>query len=203
MGRWRSVWNIPAEYATVDFFHLKGVLETLFHEVGIAGAEATPASAPDPWWHPGRAAELNWRGRVVAQFGELHPARAAAHNLPHRAYLAEVDLEALVPSVVSVKAYVGLPRYPSVDRDLAAVVPEDLPAARVEAVIRDAAGPLLEAVELFDVYTGPPVPDAHRNLAYRLRMRAPDRTLTAEEAEEIMHGVRIALQERVGARLRV
>jgi phenylalanyl-tRNA synthetase beta chain len=72
----------------------------------------------------------------------------------------------------------------------------------VEAVIRAAAGPLLEAIELFDVYAGPPVPAGHRNLAYRLRLRAPDRTLTAEEAEEIMHQVRIALQEQIGVRLR-
>ena len=80
--------------------------------------------------------------------------------------------------------------------------PVETAAGQVEDAIRDAAGPLLEAVELFDVYTGPPVPDAHRNLAYRLRLRAPDRTLTAEEAEEIVQQVRIALQERAGVRLR-
>jgi phenylalanyl-tRNA synthetase beta chain len=203
MGRWWSGWNIPPEYGTADFFHLKGVLETLFRELGIAGIEVTPASAPDPWRHPERAAEVSREGRVVARFGELHPDRAVAHNLPRPAYVAEVDLEALLSSIVSVGAYVGLPRYPSVDRDVAAVVPHDVPAARAEAAIRDAAGPLLEAAELFDVYTGPPVPAGYRNLAYRLRLRAPDRTLTAEEAEEILRRVRIALQERVGAHLRV
>jgi phenylalanyl-tRNA synthetase beta chain len=89
-----------------------------------------------------------------------------------------------------------------VERDVAAVVPDAVPAAELDAAIRAAAGPLLEAVELFDVYAGPPLPPGHRNLAYRLRLRAADRTLTADEAEEIVREVRIALQERVGVRLR-
>ncbi len=203
MGRWRQGWNIPAEQAEVDFFHMKGILEALLQDLGIRATDVTPSSSPEPWWHPGRAAEVRHAGRIVARFGELHPDRTAAQGLPHRAYLAEVDLEALLPEVVSVGVFAGLPRYPAVERDLAVVVPRDLPAAHVHAVIGEVAGPLLEAVELFDVYTGPPVPPDHRNLAYRLRLRAADRTLTAEEAEEIMQRVRIALQERVGAHLRV
>jgi phenylalanyl-tRNA synthetase beta chain len=203
MGKWRRGWNIPAEQAEVDFFHLKGIIETLLQNLGIPDTDVTPSSSPDPWWHPGRAAEVRHAERIVGRFGELHPDRSAARDLPHRAYVAEVDLEALLPRVVSVGIFAGLPRYPAVERDLAVVVPRDLPAVHVQAVIGEVAGPLLEAVELFDVYTGPPVPPDHRNLAYRLRLRAPDRTLTAEEAEEIMQRVRIALQERVGAHLRV
>ncbi len=203
MGRWRRGWNIPAEQAEVDFFHIKGILETLFEDLGIRATDVAPASRPEAWWHPGRAAEVRHAGRIVGWVGELHPDRTAAKNLPHQAYLAEVDLEALLPEVVSVGVFAGLPRHPAVERDLAVVVPRDLPAAHVRTVIDEVAGPLLEAVELFDVYTGPPVPPDHRNLAYRLRLRAADRTLTAEEAEEIMHRVRIALQERVGAHLRV
>jgi len=107
-----------------------------------------------------------------------------------------------VRPLVPVRRYAGLPRYPDVERDLAVVVPSDRPAAQIEAIIRDAAGSLLETVELFDVYTGPPVPSEHRNLAYRLRLRAPDRTLTAAEAEETMERVRIALRTRAGAQIR-
>ncbi len=203
MGRWRSGWNIPPEHAAVDFFHLKGILATLLGEMGVVRGGMTPAPTPGTFWHPGRAAQLTHNGRAAARFGELHPERAAVHHLPHRAYLAELDLEVLLPSVVISGAYAGLPRHPAVERDLAVVVPQDLPASQVEQVIRDAAGPLLEAVELFDVYTGPPVPPGHRNLAYRLRVRAGNRTLAADEAEEILQRVRIALQERTGAQLRV
>ncbi|HYM90581.1 MAG TPA: phenylalanine--tRNA ligase subunit beta [bacterium] len=203
MGRWRSGWNIPADQAVADFFHLKGIIEGLLEELGVGGVAVGPSpDAAAGWWHPGRAAALVSGGTTIGRLGELHPDLATAHRLPSRAYLAEVDLEALLPVVALERASPDLPRYPAVERDVAAVIPEGLPAGQVEAAIRAAAGPLLEAVELFDVYTGPPVPAAHRNLAYRLRLRAPDRTLTAEEAEEIVQQVRIALEEQVGVRLR-
>lgn len=202
MGRWRTGWNVPREQATVDFYHLKGIIETLLRELGVGGWAVEPWPAPTAGWHPGRSAVLRYDGGVIGRLGELHPDRGVAHRLPHRAYLAEVDLEAVLPAVVLLRAAPDLPRYPPVERDVAAVIPDHLPAATVEAAIRAAAGPLLEAVELFDVYTGPPVPAGHRNLAYRLRLRAADRTLAAEEAEEILRQVRIALQEQVGVRLR-
>lgn len=225
MGRWRTGWNVPEEHAVADLFHLRWILDALLGELHAPAHRVAPPAEADRWWHPGRAAEVGIGGRVVARFGELHPARAAHYRLPHRAHLAEVDLDALYqilagpasaparqaaagdvvppPPIVPPGTYAGLPRFPDVERDLAAVVSQDLPAAQVEEVIREAGGPLLVAVELFDVYTGPPVPPGHRNLAYRLRFRAPDRTLVAAEAEEILERVRIALRTRAGARLRV
>jgi len=200
-GRWQSGWNIPPEQAMTDFFYLKGVIETLLRELGVHGVDVEPLQETTPWWHPGRAAALRYSGRVIGRFGEGHPDLGDRHRLPLRPYLAEVDLEALVPAVALVRTSPEIPRYPAVERDVAAVIPDELPAGQVERAIRVAAGPLLETVELFDVYAGPPVPPSHRNLAYRLRLRALDRTLTAEEAEEIVRQVRIALQER-GGRLR-
>ncbi len=233
MGRWRSGWNVPAEHAVADLFHLRWILDALLGDLGVPGWQVSAPRDPDPdgWWHPGRVAEVAHGDRIVARFGELHPNRASPHRFPHRAYLAEVDLEGLLLSwqslpalarrgekgakpqsepafdpslrpLLPVRTYAGLPRYPDVERDLAVIVPNGRPGGQVEAIIREAAGPLLEAVELFDVYTGPPVPAGHRNLAYRLRLRAPDRTLTTEEAEEIMERVRIALRTRAGAQIR-
>ncbi|HYM69319.1 MAG TPA: phenylalanine--tRNA ligase subunit beta [bacterium] len=243
MGRWRAGWNVPEDQALVDFYHLRWILDTLLAELAVPAHEVAglresgevqrPASAGggDPpslsragWWHPGRFADVRIGGRPVARCGELHPDLASVHKLPHRAYLAEVDLEALyalaagrgadsrvsdempvppVPrSLVPARTFTGLPRYPEIERDLAVVLPETVPAGRVEAIIRAAAGPLLEAIDLFDVYTGAPIPPDHRNLAYRLRLRAPDRTLVAEEAEEILQQVRIALRTEAGAQLR-
>ncbi|HLW59654.1 MAG TPA: phenylalanine--tRNA ligase subunit beta [bacterium] len=206
MGRWRTGWNIPPDQATVDFFHLKGVLEALLREVGVRGWAVEALPQPDrgspPWWHPARAAALMLGGNAIGRFGELHADLSAGRRLPHRAFLAEVDLEALLASSAPPVASPNPPRYPAVERDIALVSPVGTPAAQIEGAIQAAAGPLLEAVVLFDVYTGPPVPPGHRNLAYRLRWRARDRTLTAAEAEESVQRVRIALQERVGVQLR-
>jgi phenylalanyl-tRNA synthetase beta chain len=236
MGRWRTGWNIAEADASADLYHLRWILDALFGGLGAPPWRVDAPSAPGVWWHPGRVAEIACAGHGVARFGELHPDLAERARLPHRAYLAEVDIGALyriltgspdrvgstavdqpagtppagertrpTPAnpIVPVGTYRGLPRFPEVERDLAAVVPVDLPSAHVEDVIRETAGSLLSTIELFDVYAGPPVAAGHRNLAYRLRFRAPDRTLTAEEAEEIMARVRIALRTRAGAELRV
>ena len=202
MGRWQSGWNVSADQTTVDFFSLKGVLGALLRDLGIKEWEVATPPSPEGWWHPRRVADLVLAGRRVGRFGELHPDLAGARRLPHRAYLAEVDVESLLPTAVFTRAYAGLPRYPAVERDLALVSADALPAARIETIIREAAGPMLEDLELFDVYTGPPVPPGHRSLAYRLRVRAPDRTLTADEAQEIMARIRIALQRETGMQLR-
>jgi len=202
MGRWRAGWNVPIEQGATDFYHMKGLIEVLLRELGVRDWVMDPLSEASAWWHPGRSAVMKYHGRAIGQLGEVHPDVAAAHRLPHRAYLAEVDLEAVLPAVTLIRTSPELPRFPSVERDVAVVIPDGLPAGQVEAVIRAAAGPLLEMVELFDVYAGPPVPAGYRNLAYRLRLRAQDRTLTADEAEEILQQVRIALQGQAGVRLR-
>jgi phenylalanyl-tRNA synthetase beta chain len=209
MGRWQVGWNLSPEQVLVDFYHLKGIVESLLQALGVSQGRFSPrlddAAYPltqRQWWHPGRVADLVIGGSTVARLGELHPAQHASCRLPHRAYLAEVDLEALVAEAVFVQTLPEMPRYPTVERDIAVVWPAGRPAAWIQDVIHAAAGPLLEAVELFDAYAGAPVPPGHRSLAYHLRLRASDRTLTAEEAEEVIQRVRIALQEQGGAQLR-
>ena len=214
MGRWRWGWNVPADGVVADFYHLRAIVEALLDELEIADWEivAPRDTAPRELgeglggapaaWHPGRVADVVLGGRAAGRFGELHPDVVERERLPHRAYMAELDADALLAAARPLRTYTGVPRYPDVERDLALVLPETVAAAAVEEVIRKAAGPLLEAVDLFDVYAGAPVPPGHRNLAYRLHFRAPDRTLTAGEAEEIMARIRTALQEQAGAQLR-
>jgi len=208
MGRWRWGWNVPADGVLADVYHLRAALDAVLDDLNIAGAavaEGPPASHllnGTAWWHPGRVAALTLGGRAVGRFGELHPELVERERLPHRPCVAELDLEPLLAAAAPLRTYTGLPRYPEVERDLAVVLPETLAASEIERLIRATAGPLLEAVELFDVYAGSPVPPGHRNLAYRLRFRAPDRTLTAAEAEEIMARIRTALQDQAGGRLR-
>jgi phenylalanyl-tRNA synthetase beta chain len=127
---------------------------------------------------------------------------AEAFELSGRVLVAEVRLDALLPQAALVRQFSPPPRFPSVDRDLAVFVAAGTPHAEVVRVIRQTGGDLLERADLFDVYEGPQAPSGHRSLAYALRFRAPDRTLTAEEVEAMMTRIRRALQEGLGGRMR-
>jgi phenylalanyl-tRNA synthetase beta chain len=162
----------------------------------------TVRAARRPPWHPGRCAELLAGGeRPVGYAGELHPRVVAALDLPARTCALELDLDALGAGG-PVQAPT-LSTYPPALLDVALVVPEDVPAADVESALRDGAGVVLEALRLFDVYAdesrlGP----AQRSLAYALRLRAPDRTLTAEEATAARDAAVAEASRRTGAVLR-
>lgn len=148
------------------------------------GLEARSASlAP---WHPGRCAELwlagDGPGTLVGHAGELHPRVCATLGLPPRSVAAEVDLEPLLERAVHLRPARLFSNYPVAKEDVALVVDADVPAAAVEAALREGAGELLESIELFDVYTGAQVGEGRKSLAYALRFRAPDRTLKEGEA---------------------
>ncbi|HEX2073290.1 MAG TPA: phenylalanine--tRNA ligase subunit beta, partial [Geodermatophilus sp.] len=165
-----------------------------------AGVELTVRAADRAPWHPGRCAELLVGDRVVGHAGELHPRVCAALELPARTSVMELDLDALPPAGVPVGPRISA--FPPVLLDLALVVRDDVPAAEVAAAITEGAGELLESLRLFDVYTGPPVPAGSRSLAYALTLRAPDRTLTSEEATAVRDAAVAAAAERTGAELR-
>ena len=177
----------------VDFFTLKGVLEALLERLGIDPGRCRWERAVEPWLHPGRAARL-WIGETEAGWvGELHPEVAAAWEAGARPVAAELDLAALLPEVRPVPAYRPVPRFPAVRRDIAVLAPRDLPAAAIARRVREAGGPLLEEVRLFDVYSGDPVPAGQVSLAFALTYRAPDRTLTDAEVDALHGRVRAAL----------
>jgi phenylalanyl-tRNA synthetase beta chain len=165
-----------------------------------AGVELTVRAGERAPWHPGRCAELLVGGRVVGHAGELHPRVCAALDLPPRTSVMELDVDALPPARVPAGPHVST--FPPVLLDLALVVPDDVPAADVEAALRAGAGALLEDLRLFDVYTGAQVPEGHRSLAYALTLRAPDRTLTSEEATAVRDAAAAAAAERTGAQPR-
>ncbi|MGY1807890.1 phenylalanine--tRNA ligase subunit beta [Blastococcus sp. SYSU D00669] len=165
-----------------------------------AGAELTVQAGERAPWHPGRCAELLVGDRVVGHAGELHPRVCAALDLPPRTSVMELDVDALPPARVAVGPSISA--FPPVLLDLALVVADDVPAADVEAALRAGAGELLESLRLFDVYTGAPVPAGRKSLAYALTLRAPDRTLTSEEATAVRDAAAAAAAERTGAELR-
>ena len=166
-----------------------------------ARAELTTRNAQYAPWHPGRCAELVLDGTVIGHAGELHPRVITALGLPERACAMELDLDAF-PDPKPPRAPV-ISTFPPVLLDVALVVPADVPAGAVEATVRAAAGPLLESIRLFDVYAdeqrlGPGL----RSLAFALRFRAPDRTLTVEEATVARDAAIAAAGDQHGARLR-
>jgi phenylalanyl-tRNA synthetase beta chain len=165
-----------------------------------SGVELTVRAGERAPWHPGRCAELLVGDRVVGYAGELHPRVCAALELPARTSVMELDVDALPAAAVPVGPEISA--FPPVLIDLALVVGDEVPAAEVDAALREGAGELLESLRLFDVYTGAPVPPGSRSLAYALTLRAPDRTLTSEEATAVRDAAVAAAAERTGAVLR-
>ena len=165
-----------------------------------SGVELTVRAGEQAPWHPGRCAQLFVGETSVGYAGELHPRVVAALDLPARTCAMELDLDALPAAQVPVGPRIST--FPPVLIDLALVVAEDVPSAEVTAALREGAGELLESLRLFDVYTGPPVPAGSRSLAYALTLRAPDRTLTGEEAAAVRESAVAAASRRTGAVLR-
>ncbi|MGH3981003.1 MAG: phenylalanine--tRNA ligase subunit beta [Pseudonocardiaceae bacterium] len=145
-----------------------------------AGVDLVVRAAENAPWHPGRCAQLLVGDRPAGHAGELHPAVLEALGLPARSCAMELDLDAL-PISEKRPAPVVSP-YPPVLQDVALVVDVALPVAELTETLRAGAGELLEDVRLFDVYTGGQVGDGKRSLAFAMRFRAPDRTLTVAEA---------------------
>jgi phenylalanyl-tRNA synthetase beta chain len=151
-------------------------------------------------WHPGRCAEFILpSGDGIGYAGELHPEVCAAFGLPARTAAAEIDLDALITAAPATGGIPLISGFPVAKEDVALVVDDDLPAALVERALRAGAGPLLESISLFDVYTGPQVGKGKKSLAYALRFRASDRTLTDAEAAEARDAAVARAAERTGA----
>lgn len=157
-------------------------------------------------WHPGRCAELRVTGpggAVVGHAGELHPKVTAALDLPARAVAFELDLDALLAAAPGEPLDAQpISVYPPAKEDVALVVDAAVPAGDVEAAVREGAGDLAESVRLFDVYTGDQVGPGRKSLAFALRLRARDHTLTAEETAAVRDAVVAAAERRVGGTLR-
>jgi len=165
-----------------------------------AGVELRPVAATLAPFHPGRCAEIRLGDWPIGHAGELHPKVVEALELPPRTCAMEVDLD-LIPLDESRPVPVVSP-YPPITVDVALVVDAAVPAAALAEALEDGGGALLDQVRLFDVYVGEQVGEGKRSLAYTLRFRAPDRTLTSEEANAARDAAVAVAVERHGAALR-
>jgi phenylalanyl-tRNA synthetase beta chain len=164
--------------------------------LGVTLDVAAAALAP---WHPGRCAELRIGEIVIGHAGELHPKVCAAFGVPMRSTAAEVDLDVLLQHAVPIVPGPKFSAYPVAKEDVALLVDSSVPSADVESALREGAGELLESIRLFDVYTGDQVGAGRKSLAYALRFRAPDRTLTEGEAAAARDAAVKLAAERTGA----
>ncbi len=191
---------MAAQYGPNYSYHtLKGVAEAVLNAAGIT-ATFTPNTTGTSY-HPGRTANIAIGGEIIGIIGEIHPEVLANYGIKARVCCFELDMQKLYANMAALKEYTPLPRHPAVVRDLALVCEENALSAEITAVISAAAGPQLESVELFDVYTGQGVAAGKKSLAYSVTLRAKDRTLTQEEADAAVAGILAALAQ-LGVTLR-
>jgi phenylalanyl-tRNA synthetase beta chain len=191
----------PADTAPLDFFDLKGLVEAMLDGVHVAGARYEPGESPS--FHPGKCARLMLGEAQAGIFGELHPLVREHYDLPATPLLAaEFDLNALLEAMPERFEVRAVPGFPPVLEDLAVVVDENLPAERVEQVIRQAGGKTVAQVRLFDIYRGEQIGAGLKSLAYSLTYQAPDRTLTDQEAAQARQRIIRRLEQELGAKLR-
>ncbi len=193
-GGWRS------EARAADFFAARALVEGLFE---AAGESWHAEEGGRPFLHPGRAASIVIGGdREIGWLGELHPLVAREWDLSGPVAGFELDFDAVAGlSAAGPAPYSDVTSFPSVLQDIAVVVAEELPAARVVEAVRAGGGPLLQSAELFDLYRGAQVGEGHKSLALRLEFRAPDRTLTDDEVTERRSAIERELAE-LGGQLR-
>ena len=175
----------------VDYFVAKGIVDTLVQTLRL---DVTYEAVSMPDMHPGRTANILMNGDVIGYVGQVHPGTSKEVYGMKEVYVFELDLLAL--NGEEMLLYQDVPRYPSISRDLALVLPRSIPAGTVEQTIREAAGPLLIDLVLFDVYTGENVGPEEKSIAFSLKFQDPSRTLQDEEVtaayETIVEAVRAA-----------
>jgi phenylalanyl-tRNA synthetase beta chain len=173
-----------------------GVVRRLAEELGVELAVDATARMP---WHPGRCARLSVGEQELGHAGELHPRVCQAFGLPPRTSALEIDLDLLLRCAPDVVAAPEFSTYPVAKEDVALVVEDSVRAVDVEDALRAGAGELLESLRLFDLFTGEQIGAGKKSLAFALRFRAPDRTLTEQETGAARDAAVALAAERCGA----
>jgi phenylalanyl-tRNA synthetase beta chain len=189
----------PAERSEQAFLDAKGTIEHLLAGLGVSWSVGEPAAMP---WHPGRSFQVVLAGEPAGTVGEFHPSVGGSFDLPDRVAAFELPVEPLLASASDLVEFRHVSRFPPLRRDVAFLVDEAVPAGAVRTALVPAAGDLLERVILFDLFEGDPLPEGKKSLAFALDLRAPDRTLTDQDADETVRAIAERLRADFGAELR-
>lgn len=195
-------WQASGESDSLDFFDLKGVVETLIEALHIEDFQVE--SAKHPTFRPGRTARLLIDGKQLGLMGELHPrvAEGFAIRSEHPVLAAELDIDLLLAHIPDLHYLVPVANYPVVREDLAIVVDRDVPAQKIEDVIRQTGGFLLKEVALFDLFEGEQIGRGKKSLAYHLAFQSPSKTLTDKDVRKQRQRILKQLDHHLGAKLR-
>ncbi|WP_374719979.1 phenylalanine--tRNA ligase subunit beta [Parageobacillus toebii] len=198
-GVWHAhLWQ--GEKKAVDFYVVKGVLDGLFELLGLTN-RIEYKQAKREHMHPGRTADILLDGKTIGFVGQLHPVVQKEYDLKET-YVFELALTDLLNAEVEDIRYSPIPRFPSITRDIALVVDENVVAGELQKAIIEAGGELLKEVSIFDVYQGDRLPDGKKSIAFSLRYYDPERTLTDEEVTAVHEKVIQAVEQQFGATLR-
>lgn len=185
----------------VDFFVLKGVVESVLNNVGLKGYEIEPETT-NLTFHPGRCAKIVYNNIYIGTFGELHPDVIENYNLGQRVYVAEIDIDTVFENITLTKSYNPLPKYPSTSRDIALIVKDEVFVKQIEDIIKSNGEDLVESYKLFDVYKGAQIEEGHKSIAYSITYRSKDKTLTDEDVAKVHEKILSELSEKLNANLR-
>lgn len=185
----------------VDFFVLKGVVESVLNNVGLKGYEIEPETT-NLTFHPGRCAKIVYNNIYIGTFGELHPDVIENYNLGQRVYVAEIDIDTVFENITLTKSYNPLPKYPSTSRDIALIVKDEVFVKQIEDIIKANGEDLVESYKLFDVYKGAQIEEGHKSIAYSITYRSKDKTLTDEDVAKVHEKILSELSEKLNANLR-
>jgi len=193
----RAELSWQADKEPLDFFDAKGIVENLLNQLGL---KASFDVGDDEGLFPGRGASIIVDDDRIGILGELHPKVAQAFELSNTICLIEIDLEKLLTKITGIKEYQSIPRFPSVTRDIALVIDEQVSYGRVEEIIQ--SFPLVTKVTLFDLYRGEQIPEGKKSFAIRIIYQSPSHTLTDEEVDQTQEQMLARLHQELGATLR-
>ena len=171
---------------------IKGIVEEVLNVAGIDSFSIEVCN-DNPGYHPGRCAIINIDNDVVAVLGEIHPQVQLNYDVNTKIFMVEIDFELLLKYKNLKRTYKPLPKYPAIDRDLSFSCAKNISVLSLQNVIANAAGPLLESISLFDIYEGSQIAKGTKSLAFTIRLRSSERTLTDKDADEAMRNVVNAL----------
>lgn len=186
----------------IDFFTVKGVIETTMNSLGIKDDITYSADIDMPFLHPGRKANVLYKGEIVGYLGEVHPDTLDNYDIDTRCYLSVLDMSVLVKLTNLQTSFKPVPKYPAVKRDLALLVKEDILVGQIEFYIKQRGGKILESYDLFDVYQGEQIEAGHKSVAYALTFRADDHTLAEKEIAAAMKKILKGLEFELGVTIR-
>ncbi len=188
-------------YGEGDFYTMKGVVEEFFDAVGMKKKTTYDPESGRTFLHPGRQADIVYDGEKVGYLGEVHPVVCKNYDIAAKVYVAVLDMPLIVERATFDRKYEGIAKYPAVSRDISMVVPGNILAGQIEAMIEQRGGKILESYQLFDIYEGEQIKEGFKSVAYSIVFRAKDRTLEEGDITGAMKKILNGL-ESLGIELR-